>query len=169
MKLTKADFRVGQLVQFGSTFSPTDIRRFKGVVARGVIVKLNPKKAKVKALDPLGKWPAGAVWSCPYSTLVPVVGGAEVTNEMTMKSFETPDDTAVKAWSEAQKSNPPLPKTMPAEDEHIMRAIHEIYNDIDDQFERHNLSRKITLLFRAIGREVSKEEAAEWCLAGQER
>lgn len=165
MRLTKADFRVGQLVQFGSTVNPTDIRRFKGVVARGVIVKLNPKKAKVKALDPLSKWPAGAVWSCPYGTLVPVVGGAEVTNEMTMKSFETPDDTAVKAWSAAQKSNPPLPKDMSAEDEHIMRAIHEIYLKIDEPGEdRNELSRKITLLFRAVGREVGKEEAADWCV-----
>lgn len=157
--MRKEDFKVGQLVYFGDTTKQTS--RFKGKMSRGVILKLNPKRAVVKSLDPAGKWPAGVEWRCGYGNLVPVVGGDEVSNEMTMRSFEKPDDPAVKAWAAAQKNKAPLPKNLSSEDEHIVRAINEIYERLDecDQKERNRLSLKINLLFRAIGREVSREEA----------
>lgn len=157
--MKKEDFKVGQLVYFGDTIG--DSYKFGGKMCRGVIIKINPKRAKVRALDPVGKWPAGCLWTCHYFTLVPVVGGDEVSNEMTMRSFEKPNDPAVKAWSAAQKNKPPLPETLAPDDEYIVRAINEIYERIDDceQKERNELSRKIYLLFRAIGREVSREEA----------
>jgi hypothetical protein len=83
-----------------------------------------------------------------------------------MRSFETPNDTAVKAWSARQKSMESVPKSLKAEDKHIMRAIHEIYQRLDKcgVRERNELSAKITLLFRAIGREVPKYEVEEWML-----
>lgn len=157
--MRKEDFKVGQMVYFGDTNRETT--RFGGKMSRGVIIKLNPKRAKVKSIDPAGRWPAGAIWTCSYSGLVPVVGGEEVSNEMTMRSFENPDDVGVKAWSAAQKNKPHLPESLSPEDEHIVRAINEIYDRIDDctQKERNALSLKINLLFRAIGREVSREEA----------
>lgn len=157
--MRKEDFKVGQVVYFGDTIS--DSSKFGGRMSRGVILKLNPKRAKLKSLDRAGKWPAGVIWHCHYATLVPVVGGDEVANEMTMRSFEKPDDPAVKAWSAAQKNKAPLPEKLSPEDEHIVRAIDEIYDRIDDcdQRERNHLSLKINLLFRAIGREVSREEA----------
>jgi hypothetical protein len=153
--MKKEDFKVGMIVKFGrDRFGP-------GSMPRGVIVKINPKKAKVKSLDPAGKWPAGCIWTCPYGGLVPFVGGDEVSNEMTMRSFENPNDLGVKAWSAAQKSKPDLPDSLPAEDEHIVRAIHELYLRLEDLdgADRIGPSGKIHLLFRALGREVSREEA----------
>lgn len=157
--MRKEDFKVGQVVYFGDTISHS--AKFGGKMHRGVILKLNPKRAKLKSLDPASKWPAGVIWHCHYQFLVPLVGGDEVANEMTMRSFEKPDDPAVKAWSAAQKNKAPLPESLSPEDEHIVRAINEIYEKIDDcdQRGRNDLSLKINLLFRAIGREVSREEA----------
>jgi len=159
MMLKKEDFSVGQLVYFGDTDKVTS--RFGGKKSKGVIVKLNPRRAKVKALEPAGRWPAGAVWACGYGSLVPVVGGEEISNEMTMRSFQTPDDNAIKAWSAAQKNKKPLPEKLPPEDEHLVRAVNEIYDRLDecDGGSRNELCRKIQLIFRALGREVSREEA----------
>lgn len=159
MGLKKEDFKVGQLVYFGDTTK--DSSRFGGKTSRGVILKLNPKRAKVKSLDPAGKWPAGCIWTCSYGGLVPVVGGDEVSNEMTMRSFQTPEDQGVKAWSAAQKNKAALPERLSPEDEHIVRAIDEIYGRLEEceGRRRNELSFKIQLLFRALGREVSREEA----------
>jgi hypothetical protein len=158
--MKKEDFSVGMIVKFGADRFGHDN------MARGVIIKINPKLARVKSLEQTGKWPAGAVWRCPYRSLVPVVGGSEVSNEMTMRSFQNPNDTAVKAWSARQKSMESVPKSLKAEDKHIMRAIHEIYQRLDKcgVRERNELSVKISLLFRAIGREVPKDEVEEWML-----
>lgn len=164
--MRKEDCKVGMLVYFGDATKTS--RRFKGKASRGVILKLNPKRAKVRSLDPAGRWPAGVTWNCSYGSLVPVVGGDEVTNEMTMRSFENPGDAGIKAWSEAQKSRKTLPESLKSEDEHLMRAICEIYGKIDDvqTRERGELSMKLNLLFRAIGFEVTKTEAEAW-MAGR--
>lgn len=162
--MKKEDFKVGQLVYFGDTTSHTS--KFGGKASRGVIIKLNPKRAKVKSIDPAGKWPAGCVWTCHYSRLVPVVGSDESINEMTMRSFEKPDDYAVKAWSAAQKNKTSLPETLSAEDEFVMRAVCEIYGKIDDVENkvRYELSSKLALLFRVLGSEVLKSDAEAWLL-----
>jgi len=158
--MKKEDFQVGMIVKFGAERFGHDN------MVRGVIIKINPKMARVKSLEKAGKWPAGSVWRCPYRNLVPVVGGSEVSNEMTMRSFETPNDTAIKAWSARQKSMESVPKSLKAEDKHIMRAIHEIYQRLDKcgVRERNELSMKISLLFRAIGREITKAEVEAWML-----
>jgi len=153
--MKKEDFKVGMIVKFGRGRFGADN------MPRGVIIKINPKKAKVQTIDRSGKWPAGAVWSCPYGGLVPVVGGEEISNEMTMRSFENPNENAIKVWSAAQKSKKDLPGDLPSEDEHIMKAIHEVYLKLEnvEGDQRIVLSQKIHLLFRAFGREVSREES----------
>lgn len=161
--MKKEDFQVGMIVRFGADRFEADC------MPRGVIIKVNPKRAKVKSLDRAGKWPAGAVWTCGYGGLVPVFGGNEVSNEMTMRSFERPDDPAVKAWSARQKAMAAKPKSLQPEDKHIMRAIHEIWQRLEarpeiDGKKRNELSRKINLLFRFMGREITKEEAEAWIL-----
>jgi hypothetical protein len=80
---------------------------------------------------------------------------------MTMRSFERPNDTAIKAWSAAQKSKGELTDSLQDEDEHIVRAIYELYIKLKDSEgeARFGPSDKIHLLFRALGREVSEEEA----------
>jgi hypothetical protein len=153
--MKKEDFKVGMIVRFAR-------ERFgANGMPRGVIIKVNPKRAKVKSLDPAGKWPAGGIWTCHYGSLEPLVGGDEISNEMTMRSFEKPDDPAIRAWSAAQKSKKELPDNLPREDEHIVRAIQEIYSLLEDAegAKRIELSQKIHLLFRAFGREVSREES----------
>jgi hypothetical protein len=158
--MKKEDCQVGMVVRFGAD-------RF-GIehMPRGVVIKVNPKRAQVKSLDQAGKWAAGAVWRCPYGGLVPVVGGNEVSNEMTMRSFEKPDDSAVKAWSARQKAMEAKPKSLQPEDKHIMHAIYEIYQRLEDcdHRERNHLSQKINLLFRFIGREVTKVDVERWVL-----
>jgi len=158
--MKKEDFQVGMIVKFGRD------RFGQENMARGVIIKVNPKKAKVKSLEQAGKWPAGSIWTCPYGGLVPVVGGSEVSNEMTMRSFEKPNDTAVKAWSARQKVMEAKPRSLKAEDKHIMRAIHEIYQSLGlcEGRRKDELSMKISLLFRVIGREIPKEEVEAWML-----
>jgi hypothetical protein len=58
------------------------------------------------------------------------------------------------------------PKSLQPEDKHIMHAIHEIYQRLDEVStkERNALSNKINLLFRFIGREVSEAEVESWIL-----
>lgn len=150
------------LVYFGDVHRASS--RFGGKMSRGVVIKVNPKKAKVKSIDPAGRHPEGSVWSCPYSLIAPVVGGEEVEAEMTMRSFANPNDEAVKAWSAAQMSQKEMSGVLLPEDEHIMRAIHEIYTKLDstEGRARISLSEKINILFRAFGREVTKNEAEEW-------
>lgn len=55
--------RVGLSVTFG---------RECGEKTVGEVVKMNPKKAKVKTAVARGSTPAGTVWNVPYSMLAPV-------------------------------------------------------------------------------------------------
>jgi len=155
--MKKEDFQVGMIVRFGADrFGPDNM-------PRGVILKLNPKRAQVKALDKAGKWPAGAVWRCPYGGLVPEVASEALSNEMTMRSFEKPGDEGIKAWSGRQKKQAAAPRAIKPEDTHIVRSIHEIYERLEGGSDSRELYCKIHLLFRAIGREISKQEAEERC------
>ena len=151
--MKKEDCKKGMLVTFGED------------LCRGVIVKLNPKRAKVTTLESHKGRMAGLTWSVPYSLMWPVVGGDEVSNQMTMTSFQKPNDPAIRAWAEAQKNRPPK-KEFVFEDASIMQAIHTIYERLEgvEGDNRRHLSEKINLLFRAIGRDISKSEAEEWML-----
>ena len=159
--MRKEDCKKGMLVYFGDTIDVSD--RFGGKMSRGVVIKVNPKRARVRSIDPAGKYPAGVVWTCHYSRISPVVGGEEVASEMAMRSFANPGEEAIRVWSEAQKSQGEMQEFL-HEDIHIVRAIHEIYTKLDSLEGRGRIPmcEKINILFRALGREVSKEEAVEW-------
>lgn len=61
---TRNDFRVGQEVIFGC---------MNGEKTKGIITKLNPKKAKVQTLESRGRGgrtAAGTTWSVPYSLML---------------------------------------------------------------------------------------------------
>jgi hypothetical protein len=149
----KEDCKKGMLVIFGED------------LCRGVIVKLNPKRAKITTLDSHKGRISGITWSVPYSLMWPVVGGDEISNQMTMTSFQKPNDPAIRAWSESQKNRPPK-REFVFEDASIMQAIHTIYERLEgvEGDNRRHLSEKINLLFRAIGGDVSKSEVDEWML-----
>jgi hypothetical protein len=128
---------------------------------RAVVVKLNPKRARVRTIDAAEGHDAGTIWNCPYGMLNPVVG--EHTTVM-MKSFEQPDNDGIKVFmKKEQRADEPVGE-LDRTDEMILRAICEIYARIDDttRNERYHLSSKINTLFTAFGREVSKDAAEEW-------
>ena len=150
--MKKEDCRKGMVVMFGEDN------------CRGVIVKVNPKLAKVSTLDPhLGRRP-GMIWRVPYLLLSPVIGN-EVGTEMAMRSFASPDDMAVKTWAGNQPKTD-IPEVLDEEDDHILQAIHALYTKLEnlDGKGRIRASGKIHLLFRSIGREVSKDSVERWML-----
>lgn len=150
--MKKEDCKKGMTVQFGKD------------MCRGVVIKVNPKRAVVSSLDEHKKRQAGLTWCVPYGIMWPLVGGDEIENEMAMLSFANPNGNAVKAWSEARISQKTIHSELLAEDACIMRAIHEIYTRLEstEGRARISLSEKINILFRAFGREVARNEAQEW-------
>lgn len=150
--MKKEDCRKGLVVLFGEDN------------CRGVIVKVNPKMAKVSTLDShKGKRP-GLVWRVPYPMLSPVIG-TEVGTEMAMRSFANPNDSAVKTWASNQTPGG-IPERLEEEDHHILGAIHILYTKLEglEGRQRARVSEKIHLLFRSLGREVSKESVEKWML-----
>jgi hypothetical protein len=150
--MTKSECRVGMIVEMMP----------EGVKA--VVVKLNPKRARVRTIDQFksgrGSSP-GSIWNCPYMMLRPVVGEHST---VVMKSFEQPGNQGIKVYmSAAEKADLPL-EDLDMTDDLIVRAIKEIYTKIDDATgeKRYDLSHKINALFTAIGREVSQKAAEEW-------
>lgn len=151
--MKKEDCRKGMVVLFGEDN------------CRGVIIKVNPKMARVSTLDShKGKKP-GLTWRVPYAMLSPIVGGNEVGTEMAMRSFANPEDVAVKTWASHQPDTS-IPERLESEDVHILEAIHSLYTKLEglEGRDRINASSKIHLLFRSIGREVSKESVGKWML-----
>lgn len=151
--MKKEDCRKGMIVSFGADDD----------FCRGVVKKVNPKMAKVTSLDNHRGRPPGLVWRVPYSMLSPVVGGEEIGTEMAIRSFANPDDQAVKDWA-ANLPNSEIPDNPDSEDKSILEAIHELYVKLEhlEGQARVRASNKINLLFRALGREVSKESVARW-------
>ena len=150
--MKKEDCRKGLVVLFGEDN------------CRGVIVKINPKMAKVSTLDShRGKRP-GLTWCVPYAMLSPVVG-TEMGTEMAMRSFASPEDAAVKTWASHQPKTD-IPERLEEEDYHILAAIHILYKKLEgiEGRDRVRTSEKIHLMFRAIGQEVSKESVEKWML-----
>jgi len=131
---------------------------------RGVIVKINPKMAKVSTLDGHKGRRPGLIWRVPYAMLSPVVG-AEVGTEMAMRSFASPDNCAVKTWAGNQPKTD-IPERLEEEDYHVLAAIHILYTKLEglQGRDRVRASEKIYLMFRALGREVSKESVEKWTL-----
>jgi hypothetical protein len=150
--MKKEDCRKGLVVLFGEDN------------CRGVIVKVNPKMARVSTLDMHKGRRPGLIWRVPYAMLSPVVG-TEVGTEMSMRSFASPDDVAVKTWAGNQPKTD-IPERLDEEDYHILGAIHILYKKLEglEGRERVRASEKIHLMFRSLGREVSKESVEKWTL-----
>lgn len=150
--MKKEDCRKGLVVLFGDDN------------CRGVVVKINPKRAEVSTLDSHKGRRPGVIWRVPYAMLSPVVGD-QVGTEMAMRSFANPDDKAVKTWASNQPDTD-IPQKLDEEDYHILAAIHILYTKLENLEGRDRIraSGKIHLLFRSIGREVSKESVDRWVL-----
>ena len=150
--MKKEDCRKGLVVMFGEEN------------CRGVIVKINPKMAKVSTLDSYRGRRPGLIWRVPYARLSPVVG-TEMRTEMAMRSFASPEEDAVKTWASHQPKTD-IPERLEEEDYHILAAIHILYTKLEglDGRDRMRTSGKIHLMFRAIGQEISKESVDRWTL-----
>lgn len=148
--MKKEDCRKGLVVLFGEDN------------CRGVVIKVNPKLAKVSTLDSHKGRKPGLIWRVPYAMMSPIVGD-QVGTEMAMRSFANPDDTAVKTWA-SHRPNTDIPEKLEEEDTHILEAIHVLYTKLEglDGGDRTRASGKIHLLFRSIGREVSRESVEKW-------
>lgn len=128
---------------------------------KGVVIKVNPKRARIRTIDKMKGWSPGTIWNCPYAIIRPVMGEH---SSIVMKSFEQPDNEGIKVYMRREgDANLPL-EELDSTDELILRAIYEIYTKIDEVSgqKRYNLSSKINSLFSALGREVSQNVAEDW-------
>lgn len=127
---------------------------------KAIVVKINPKRAQVRTIEPFRERNTGRVWNCPYHLIQPVVGEHSM---VVMKSFEQPENRGIKAYMDSYVADQELGE-LSKTDEYIVRAICEIYSRIDDTKgpERYELSSKINSLFTALGREVSQQVAENW-------
>jgi hypothetical protein len=149
--MQKSEVRVGQKVYFG---------RPNGERTLGEIVKINPKKAKVRTLEARGRGRGSGVgteWAVPYSMLTPA------------------DATAPSAPS-APTAEPTELQIREPFDRDIMRSILGIYAALSPEWltcdgeasaahvraRSRALNAKLEHLFRALGRRVSEIEAYEW-------
>lgn len=95
---------------------------------KAVVVKCNPKNAKLMFVE--GEQ-SGNEWRISYSFLSPVFSESLHT-EMTMRSFEDPDNPAFKVYF--SKRNGDLPEFPPGSPEcHIMMAICELWRKLSDE------------------------------------
>jgi hypothetical protein len=145
--MLREDCRVGMRVLFG---------RINGEKTKGVIVKTNPKKAKIQTSEDRGSGsPAGAVWNVPYSMIYPSNG-------------------------ESQRDIADVPITysvfQPRADQFILEAIVCVYTDLSPEnlccdgelppsqvrVRFRELGDRLQHLFRAFGRPVSEKVAYDW-------
>lgn len=138
---------VGMKVYFG---------RENGQSTEGVVVKVNAKKAKVKTLEARGKFPAGAVWSVPYSML-------STTGDVAPVAPVKPDPIVYSPFQDHVEQL-------------VLEAINSVYSGLspenltcDGEAPRHliearrrKLHRQLKGLFAAFGREVDENEAFDW-------
>lgn len=143
---------VGMTVEFG---------RENGEWTKGEIIKINPKKAKVKTLESRGSGRGGftgAVWSVPYS-MMRVVGQNSVPTSHASHKMEVS-----------------YPFNEFDQNYHIMRAIVDCYYRLSPEWltadgerpvsEVHRLrgalESKIFHLCKALGVQISESVAYEW-------
>ena len=144
--------RIGMVVEFG---------RENGEKTRGVIVSINPKKAKVKTLEARGRGRggvAGAEWGVPYSMMTAVDSNVAAT-------IKDPADEAF-----------PYSRFSDYSDNCIMEAIVDCYNRLSPEWLtadgerpayqihalRGKLENNLAHLFKALGRPVSETVAFDW-------
>lgn len=123
--MKKEDCRVGMVVY----------DRHGGV--KGVVVKINPKNARVRTVEDMkhggGRGSgAGSLWNMPYHILEPVVS-ENISTEMTMRSFEQPENEGIKKFFEKSKDTSPLDFPENSPEWHIMKAICEIWRRLEEE------------------------------------
>lgn len=152
------DCRVGMEVIFG---------RGNGEQTRGVIVKLNRAKAKVKTLESRGsRSEAGAEWGVPYSLMRPADSMPTQSIPLVPKlNVENAADIPI-PWSIFQDSV----------EQSILEAINIVYSHLSPEFltadgelpmsvvhaKRAKLNKQLRGLFQSLGREVSEKVAFDW-------
>lgn len=146
----RSDFKAGEVIFFG---------RDRGEKTKGEIIKLNPKRAKVKQLEGRGTNKAhdvGTIWTVPYS-LIDKIGehGQPLPREEKPIEFDIFQD---------------------AVEVHILLAINAAYTALspenltcDGEAPHHmvrerqsTLNRQLAHLQEAFGRPVSEEAAWKW-------
>lgn len=162
----------GMIVEFG---------RKTGERTKGIIVKMNPKKAKVKTIESRGSGRGGDVgsqWGVPYSMMF-AVRDAVTETSVVMQSFAQPENTAFKAFAQA-KSVADQPISYSPFQSHaeqlILEAINSVYNELSPEnltcdgevpahlvyAKRSKLSTRLNYLCKAFGREISETVAWNW-------
>ena len=169
--MTREDCRIGMIVEFG---------RENGERTKGVIVKMNPKKAKVRILESRGEGrgsQSGSVWGVPYSMMI-AVQDAITETEIAMQSFAQPDNPAFKAFAQAKSmADQPVPyNRFTYVDNLILEAIHATHMDLSPEnltcdgelpvhavnAKRSKLNARLTHLYKAFGREVGESASCDW-------
>lgn len=169
--MTREECRVGLIVEFG---------RENGERTKGVIVKMNPKKAKVRILESRGAGrgsQAGSQWGVPYSMMT-AVQDAVTETAVAMQSFAQPQNPALKAFAQAQAiANQPVKYNPFAHaDNLILEAIYITHMELSPEnltcdgelpmhqvnARRSKLNSRLTYLYKAYGREVSESAVCDW-------
>jgi hypothetical protein len=150
--MKKEDCRVG-LVVYHPVFG-----------AKGVVLKCNPKKARVNIVEGSKNrrsMAPGSIWNMPYGGLYPVV---DAKTEMAMRSFEQPESPGIKAYfANARRADEPVDFPDGSPEHHLVKAVCELWRRLEDEEGlRARHSEMINRIFNALGREVSKEAAMEW-------
>ena len=146
---------------------------------RAVVIKCNPKNAKVKILEDIGQNrrgnKAGSTWNMPYKLLEPWCDPKAGTF-MVMKSFEQPENQGIKTYFQHNKANDPVETEPDSPEHHVMMAVCELWRRLEDEslaaesggntnMERRlrsKYSNMINKLFSALGREISQDAANAW-------
>jgi hypothetical protein len=154
--------------------------RENGERTKGVIVKMNPKKAKVRIIESRGEGrgsQAGSQWGVPYSMMI-AVQDATTETAIVMQSFVQPDNPAFKAFAQAKSmADQPVPYSPFAHVENlVLEAIYITHMDLSPEnltcdgelpmhavnARRSKLNARLTYLYKAFGREVSESAVCDW-------
>ena len=133
---------------------------------RAVVIKCNPRNARVKTLEAIGGRTRGSApgstWNIPYKLLEPWVDPKAGTF-MTMKSFEQPDNQGIKTYfRHASKADDPVDFPEESPEHHLMKAVCELWRRLEAEEDRAKNSEMINRIFGILGREVSRSAAERW-------
>lgn len=148
--MTINDCRVGMRVFFG---------RETGEKTTGTVVKINGKKAKVRTDESRGKFPAGSVWSVPYSMLEPLDCAKDEVNLVRQPiqpiEYSPFQDRVEQLALEAIACcyNGLSPENLSCDGEAPMYLINQ---------KRAKLNKQLKGLFAVIGREVDEMTVYNW-------
>jgi hypothetical protein len=169
--MNREDCRIGMIVEFG---------RENGQRTKGVIVKMNPKKAKIRIIESRGAGrgsQTGSLWVVSYGV---IVAAQDATTETTiaMQSFVQPNNPAFKAFAQAKSmADQPVPyNPFTQADNLILEAIYCTHMELSPEnlscdgelpahvvnARRSKLNARLTHLYKAFGREVGESASCNW-------